>query len=183
MKLPTRVLMLAAATLLSLTAACGPGGIAILGNDADSVTRDTGTAAAQNAGTSGAQDTDPSGVRDEAAGGGEASSAVGTGGDGAGRAAICIEARKVLQDFSQEVSGANAGNLAAYNNALDELSAKLDGLAGRADGELRTTLSAMARTWGGMKIDPSDPVGSTSKVLEATKEAGEQAGKLAQACA
>lgn len=158
MKLPTRLLMAAAAAaLLSLTAACGAGGTT------DSDDR-TGTSAQQ-----------------ESSGRGETSAESGAGGGTADKATVCRKAQQALQDFGQQAAAAG-GDYEAFNKAVQTLSTELKGLADQSEGDLHTALSSMATTWGSFKIDSADPVGSATKVLEGTKEAGEQAQKLVNAC-
>ncbi|HEY9524192.1 MAG TPA: hypothetical protein VIR33_13200 [Thermopolyspora sp.] len=103
-------------------------------------------------------------------------------GGSADKATICAGAKKAFSQYGTD-AGASGGDLEAFNKAGDKLAATLNGLAGKADGDLKTTLSSMASSWGAVKIDPSDPAGSASKVLEFSKRATEQGKKLASACA
>jgi hypothetical protein len=105
-----------------------------------------------------------------------------TGGSGGSdKATLCAAATKAFSDYGTNAS-AGAGNLEAFNTASSKLAATLEKLAGKADGDLKTTLSGMATSWGGVKIDAADPAGSASKVLEFAKKATEESTKLATAC-
>jgi hypothetical protein len=105
-----------------------------------------------------------------------------TGGSGGGdKAAICADATKAFTQYGTD-AGASAGDLGAFNQATSKLAATLKQLAGTADGDLKTTLSGMADSWSGVKIDTSDPAGSAAKVLEFAKKATEASTKLATAC-
>ncbi|GGM85951.1 hypothetical protein GCM10010106_36260 [Thermopolyspora flexuosa] len=165
MKLPTRLLSaVAAAVLLSLTAACGSG--ASDGESRASATQENATG-----------------------GGGESRSASGsgTGSDtesqgGADDSEICRKAQQALQRFTNKAASA-IGDHAAYNKATEELSAELKDLADEADGELKSTLTSMARAWGDFKIDTSDLAQSANKLTEATRQISEQTRNLVTACA
>lgn len=124
-----------------------------------------------------------------ACGGGDSSVTADSGGSGGGavtgssdKSAICADAVKAFNDFTA-AAAKGASDLDAFNKASEDLSATLKELAGRAEGELKSTLDAMSGTMGNLKIDPANPVESASKLSEFTQQATEQGTKLSTACA
>jgi len=167
-KLPTRLLSaVAAATLLSLTAACGAGA-----SDGES----RASAVQENATGGGGESRSASGSGAESGAGSDARPQ-----GGADRSEICRKAQQALQRFTDKAASA-IGDHAAYNKATEELSTELRDLAGKADGELRSTLTSMARAWGDFTIDTSDLTQSANKLTEATRQIGEQTRNLVTAC-
>ncbi|MDF5757279.1 hypothetical protein [Spongiactinospora sp. TRM90649] len=102
-----------------------------------------------------------------------------TGGDSAagGSSAVCADAQKVLTDFSTTVT-AKIADPEGMNKAFADLSGKLKDLAAKADGEAATALNDLSTSFGGIKIDASNPTAANDAVTKMT-EAGT---KLAQAC-
>jgi signal transduction protein with GAF and PtsI domain len=96
-------------------------------------------------------------------------------------AAICTDATKALTDYSSSVA-ASASNLENLNKANEELAAKFTELAGKADGDLKSSLTKIADAWAGFKIDASDPAAAMSKVSEFSKKATDAAQELQKAC-
>jgi len=140
---------LAAAALLTLTAACG-------GGDSNAT----------------------------AAGGGDSGAGSATSADTKDRSdrdAICAEAMKAFTDFTGAVSK-SASDLDAFNKVTEDLSTKLQQLADRADGELKSTLSALSGTMGTLKIDPNNPLAAADKLSDFSQQAMAQSTKLSQAC-
>lgn len=165
MKLPMRFLMVAAAaTLLSLTAACDVGSGTASGGDAGV---DAAASVAQG---------------ENADGGSDAGGEDGASGGGADNAAVCRDAIQALKKFSESASVTSADNFDSFNSAAQELSTELKTLAGQSDGELKSTLTSMAKAWGDLKVDTSDLAGSASRMLEATQQVSEQNRKLVSAC-
>ena len=101
---------------------------------------------------------------------------------GGEKVAVCTDATKAFNDYSTQVAAA-AANFDGINQATSDLSAKLKELAGKASGDLASSLTAMADTFAGFKIDASDPTAAASKLTEFTTKAGEAAQQLASACA
>jgi hypothetical protein len=70
--------------------------------------------------------------------------------------ALCAEATKAMTDYATQASG-SAGNLDAFNKANSDLAAKLNDIAQKADGDLKTSLTKLADTLGSVKLDTSEP--------------------------
>ncbi|MFO7250750.1 MAG: hypothetical protein DIU60_008360 [Actinomycetes bacterium] len=167
MKLPTRLLSAAAAALLlSLTAAC----------DAGTSDGGDGRASAAQEQATGGGGTDTTDSQSSSGGGSDTSSG------GADKGEICDKARQALTRFSDRAASA-VGDHSVFNKAAEDLSAELKELSDQADGELKTTLAAMARSWGSLKIDTSDLTASANAMTEATKQISEQTRNLITACA
>ncbi|MFG1874901.1 hypothetical protein ACGFIV_08705 [Sphaerisporangium sp. NPDC049003] len=95
--------------------------------------------------------------------------------------AVCDDALKAFQDYGNQAA-AGAGNLDSWNKATADLAVKLKDLSGEADGDLKTTLTDLATSWGGFKIDTADPGAAATKVPEFATKATEATQKLAVNC-
>ncbi|MBO3744649.1 hypothetical protein J5X84_01120 [Streptosporangiaceae bacterium NEAU-GS5] len=100
---------------------------------------------------------------------------------GGSKTAVCSDATKAFNDYSTQVAAA-ATNLDGINQATTDLASKLKELAGKADGDLASSLTKMADTFGGFKIDAADPTAAAGKLTEFTTKAGQAAQELASAC-
>ncbi|MFI0421509.1 hypothetical protein [Spongiactinospora sp. 9N601] len=90
--------------------------------------------------------------------------------------AVCMEATKVLTDFSTNLAKADVNS---YDKVMNDLSTKLKELAGKAKPEMASALNDLADTYSKFKIDATDP----SSMQDAMKKATEGATKLGDACA
>ncbi|WP_062438738.1 hypothetical protein [Herbidospora daliensis] len=90
---------------------------------------------------------------------------------------VCNEAMKAFTDYSTKV-GQAAGNLDGINTETQALATQLKGLAGKADGDLKSSLTKMADTWATLKIDPANP----SAITEFATKTSEATQELAVAC-
>ncbi|WP_248959297.1 hypothetical protein [Sphaerisporangium perillae] len=95
--------------------------------------------------------------------------------------AVCDDAVKAFQDYSTQAA-AGAGDLAGFNKATADLAVKLKDLSGKADGELKTTLTDLSTSWGGFKIDPSNPAAAAGELQQFATKATEATQKLAVYC-
>ncbi|GII63814.1 hypothetical protein Skr01_38990 [Sphaerisporangium krabiense] len=103
-----------------------------------------------------------------------------TGCGGGSTKAVCEDALKAFQDYSTQAA-AGAGNLEAFNTATAGLAAKLKDLSGKADGDLKATLTDLSTTWGGIKIDVSNPTAAT-ELTKLTTQATDATQRLAKNC-
>ncbi|GLX98276.1 hypothetical protein [Herbidospora sp. NBRC 101105] len=94
-----------------------------------------------------------------------------------GTTEVCNEAMKAFTDYSTKV-GQAAGNLDGINSETQALATQLKGLADKADGDLKSSLTKMADTWATLKIDPANP----SAVTEFATKTSEATQELAVAC-
>ncbi|RBQ17569.1 hypothetical protein DP939_24730 [Spongiactinospora rosea] len=108
----------------------------------------------------------------------EASTSSGDSGSSGGgdNLAVCKEATKVLTDFSTDLAKTDVNS---YDKVMDDLSAKLKELAGKAKPEMASALNDLADTYGEFKIDATDP----SSIQDVMKKATDGATKLGEACA
>ncbi|RCG27368.1 hypothetical protein DQ384_27115 [Sphaerisporangium album] len=95
--------------------------------------------------------------------------------------AVCQDAVKAFQDYSTQAA-AGAGNLDAFNSANADLAAKLKDLSGKADGDLKATLADLSTSWGGIKIDASNPAAASGELAKMGTKATEATQKLAANC-
>jgi hypothetical protein len=101
---------------------------------------------------------------------------------GAGdKVAVCSDATKAFSDYTSQIT-ASAAKPEGVNKAFSDLSAKLKELSAKADGDLATSLTKMADTFDGIKIDVSDPTAAASKLTELSTKATSAAQELAAAC-
>ncbi|GLW12376.1 hypothetical protein Misp01_75040 [Microtetraspora sp. NBRC 13810] len=99
-----------------------------------------------------------------------------------GGAAACQEATKIITDWSSQVT-ASAGDPDSYNKSIDDLTGKLNDLAGKAEGDVGSALTELSTTFGGLKIDASDPAALAAKLGELATASQSATTKLGNACA
>jgi hypothetical protein len=95
--------------------------------------------------------------------------------------AVCDSAIKAFQDYGTQAA-AGAGNLDSWNKATADLAAKLKDLSGKADGDLKTTLTDLSTSWGGFKINTADPSAAATELPKFATKATEGTQKLALNC-
>ncbi|MEU9885215.1 hypothetical protein [Sphaerisporangium sp. NPDC051011] len=95
--------------------------------------------------------------------------------------AVCQDAIKAMQDYSTQAAAGGA-NLEGFNKANSDLAAKLKDLSDKADGDLKTTLADLSTSWGGMKIDMSDPAKAATELPKMATKATEAMQKLTTTC-
>ncbi|MEV7964518.1 hypothetical protein AB0O34_00840 [Sphaerisporangium sp. NPDC088356] len=88
---------------------------------------------------------------------------------------------KAFQDYGTQAA-AGAGDLNSWNKATADLAAKLKDLSGKAEGDLKTTLTDLSASWGGFKIDTADPSAAAAQLPQFTTKATEATQKLAVNC-
>ncbi|WP_214412203.1 hypothetical protein [Sphaerisporangium fuscum] len=101
---------------------------------------------------------------------------------GSGDKAVCNDALQALRDYSSQVAS-TAGDFDKFNQASADLGAKLKDLSGKADGDLKSTLSDMASSWGSLKVDAKNPGAAAGDLQKAANEAAAASTKLGTACA
>ncbi|WP_433500026.1 hypothetical protein ACQP1K_06860 [Sphaerimonospora sp. CA-214678] len=99
----------------------------------------------------------------------------------AGNVATCQEALKAFTDFSPKITAA-AGDLGGFNEAMAEFGNQLTDLAGKADGDVKGSLTKMAESFKNYKIDASDPAAATAKLPELVSEINAAGQELGAAC-
>ncbi|WP_055477868.1 hypothetical protein [Sphaerimonospora mesophila] len=99
----------------------------------------------------------------------------------AANAATCQEAIKAFNDFSPKITAA-AGDLEGFNKAMAGFGNDLAELAGKADGDVKSSLTKMAESFKNYKIDASDPAAATAKLPELVSEINGATQELATAC-
>ncbi|MFC6080590.1 hypothetical protein [Sphaerisporangium aureirubrum] len=100
---------------------------------------------------------------------------------GGGAQPVCQDAVKAFNDYSTQAA-AGAGNLEAFNKANADLAAKLKDLSDKADGDLKATLADLSATWGGIKVDPSNPAAAATELSKLGTQATDATQKLAKNC-
>jgi hypothetical protein len=104
-----------------------------------------------------------------------------TTGCGGGSQPVCEDAVKAFNEYSTQAT-AGAGDLEAFNKANADLSAKLKDLSAKADGDLKATLADLSATWGGIKVDVSDPASAATQLSKLGTQATDATQRLAKDC-
>jgi hypothetical protein len=95
--------------------------------------------------------------------------------------AVCDDALKAFQDYGSQAA-AGAGDLKAWNKATADLATKLKDLSGKADGDLKSTLTDLSTSWGGFQLNTSDPSAAAAQLPQFATKATEATQKLAVNC-
>ncbi|WP_067125228.1 hypothetical protein [Microtetraspora malaysiensis] len=102
-------------------------------------------------------------------------------GGGADKVALCTETTKAMTDYASAMASAGT-NLDGFNQASSDLAAKLKEIAGKADGDLQSSLTKFGESFDELKVDPKDPAAAT-KVGDFAKKVTEASTAFASACA